>query len=412
MEYAIVPNFISDDLIFDPKDYEDKIYVPSENLFLGLLSGRDGMLFITLPLEKQNMKLVVDKSRIFDSIEIESGNINLALMESPGIWHEEQLKPTYLESDIAINWERPFPAKWVTQLYEDGVKTTYTFKESEPDNDGFWRAAVGWYTYPVWFDEGKGYFHLGKKIPPKGESIIYFLERMGTPVSISTPVDIIKETLDTQVRDRILDAEGRRNRSLTRPNCAVGTATCEVTDAIKRVFESGEEMEKRDYIEGGTEDMIYFLKQENERAMEYQSFAAQMIEFLSRTRENKPEYKPFLDKIEGIARELIAAYEYEKENLKDMDYARKIAVETVSLTQHKSPDNLDSFRKLKEEWTGMGGSVDDLNRILHTITRKLFQEAGYYSVDQPEKVRIAEDIRKMAIDCLRRPGGYEIWSEY
>ena len=158
--------------------------------------------------------------------------------------------------------------------------------------------------------------------------------------------------------------------------------------------------------------MIYFLKQENERAMEYQSFAAQMIEFLSRTRENKPEYKPFLDKIEGIARELIAAYEYEKENLKDMDYARKIAVETVSLTQHKSPDNLDSFRKLKEEWTGMGGSVDDLNRILHTITRKLFQEAGYYSVDQPEKVRIAEDIRKMAIDCLRRPGGYEIWSEY
>jgi hypothetical protein len=413
IEYGIVPNFISDDLIFNPNDYPSKktLYLPSENLFLGLLSGNDNMLFITSP-DKQEIRFILDKSQVFQSIEFENKDIYLSLLEAPGIWHKEQLKPTYLESDIAINWKRPFPAKWITQLYEDNVKTTYYFKESEPKDDGFWRAAVGNYKYPVWFQGEKAFFHLSKKIPPKGDAIVYFLERRGTPVSISTPIDIIKETLDPQTYNRILDPAGRRNRSLTRPDCTIDTATCAVTNGIMHVFEAGDEVTKSEYIKGGTKDMIYFLGRENDRAMEYQEFANDMIKFLNETKKNKPDQTPFLDKIEDIAKELIAAYENQKENLKDQDYAKKLADKTIALTQQKSTDNLAAFKRLKEEWTGMGGSVDDINRILHTTTRKLFQEAGYDCVDQPETVTIAEEIRKMAIKCLRNPGGYEIWSGY
>jgi len=413
IDYAIVPSFISDDLIFDPKDYPSKktFYLPSENLFLGLLSGKDSMLFITSP-DEQEIRFILDKNQAFQSIEVENKNIYLSLLEAPGIWHKEQLNPIYLESDIVIHWKRPFPAKWITQLYEDGVKTTYYFKESEPKDDGFWRASVGWYKYPAWFQGEKAFFHLSKKVPPKGDAIVYFLERRGTPVSISTPVDIIKETLDPQTYNRILDPAGRRNRSLTRPDCTIDTATCAVTNGIMHVFEAGDEVKKSEYIKGGTEDMIYFLGRENDRAMEYQDFANDMIKFLNETKKNKPEQAPFLDKMEDIAKELIAAYENQKENLKDLDYARKLADETIALTQQKSPDNLTVFKKLKEEWTGMGGSVDDLNRVLHSTTRKLFQEAGYGCVDQPETVIIAEEIRKMAIKCLRNPGSYEIWSEY
>ncbi|MFC1715183.1 hypothetical protein ACFL6S_16060, partial [Candidatus Poribacteria bacterium] len=156
----------------------------------------------------------------------------------------------------------------------------------------------------------------------------------------------------------------------------------------------------------------YFLARERERALEYQDFAHEMIEFLALTKEHKPELKPFLDDIESIARELIAEFEHEKENIKDLEYARKLAEETQVLTQQRIPDNFTAFMKLKGEWTGMGGAVDDLNRKLHTITRKLFQQAGHNCVGQPETVEVAEEIRKRTIKCLRNPGSYEIWSNY
>jgi hypothetical protein len=116
--------------------------------------------------------------------------------------------------------------------------------------------------------------------------------------------------------------------------------------------------------------------------------------------------------MKDITKEIIAAYEHEKENIKDLKYAEKLAKETEVLTQRKNPDNFAAFMKLKGEWTGMGGAVDELNRKLHTITRKLYQEAGYNCVGRQETVKIAEEIRRRTIKCLRRPVSYEIWANY
>ena len=45
--------------------------------------------------------------------------------------------------------------------------------------------------YPAWFDGEKSFYHLSKKVPPKGESLIYCLEPRDTPAlsiaSCSTP---------------------------------------------------------------------------------------------------------------------------------------------------------------------------------------------------------------------------------
>ncbi|MCK4824767.1 hypothetical protein KA005_53940 [bacterium] len=89
-----------------------------------------------------------------------------------------------------------------------------------------------------------------------------------------------------------------------------------------------------------------------------------------------------------------------------------LAKETEALSKKKSPDNYDAFIKLAEKWAGMGAAIDDLNRKHHTLTRKLFQEAGYSCVTQLETVKIAEEIRKRTIKCLRRPNRYEIWTNY
>ena len=416
VRFAVVPSIIGDDLIYDPEDYPSTktLHVPSENLFLGLLKGKDGMLVITYPVGNQEMRLILDNKEksLIESIDFKNDGkpLYLAILDAPGIWHREDLKFSYLEKDVAIDWKSPFPCKWITQLYEDEVKTTYYFGAGK---EKFWRGGIGEYTWPVWFEKDVAMFHLGKKIPPKGDAIIYFLERNETtPFSVVTPVDIMKEALGGQTCNTIVDFEGRFRRSHTRENAVIGAATCGVTDKMEPVFKAGKEVEKREYIEGGVDDMVYFITRQRERINEYQDFAHEMMKFLALAGKSNPDLKPFRNSMERITQEIITEYNRAKENIKTLEYADKLAQKTKALTQKNSPENFSTFLKLKGEWTGMGGAQDTLVRRCHTITRKLFQEAGYSCVNQAEAVKIAEEIRKRCKKCLRNPDGYEIWSNY
>ncbi|MDH4238831.1 MAG: hypothetical protein OEW48_04655 [Phycisphaerae bacterium] len=419
IEYGIVPSFIGDDLIFNPGEYPSMttLHIPSDNIFLGLLKGQNNMLVITWPGRKQLMRLVLNNKeqepRLIESIDFDNDgeSIYLALLGAPGIWHKEELKPSYLEKDVAVNWERPFPAKWKTQLLEAGVKTTYKFRESK---DKIWRAITGNYTYPVWFEGENTFYSLGKKIPPRGESIIYFLEGKGTPVSVSTPVDIMKETLGRQACDTILDLEGRKLRSHHR-RAGQGihrAATCGVTAAIEVVFKAGQEVQKKEYVVEAVDDMVYFVTRHVERIGEYQDFARDMMSFLNLQSKSNPDLKPFLDSMETITQQIPREYDRQKENIKTLKYAAELARETKALTQKQDTKNLPAYLALGEKWRAMGGAQDELIGRFHSVTRKLFQEAGYSCINQPKAVDIAEQIRARCRKCLRNPDGYEIWADY
>jgi hypothetical protein len=420
IEYGIVPSFIGDDLIFNPREYPslNSFCIPCENLFLGLLKGENSVLVVTWPEGNQQMKLVLGneqgKPRLIESVDFgnDGKSIYLAILSAPGIWHKEELLPSYLERDVAINWKRPFPARWMTQLYEAGVKTTFKFRESRLNR--IWRGVIGSYTYPVWFSGENASYHLGKKIPPKGESIIYFLERKNTPASVSTPVDIMKATLGRQTCDTILDLAGRKLRSHHRRGSEGirRACTCGCTEAIQVVFEAGEEVQKKDYVNEAVDDMVYFVTRHVERINEYQDFADDMIEFLNLTRKSMPSLKPFLDSMESTTREMIQEYRRQKENIKTMEYVDELSRQTKALTRKKDPGNLSTYMDLSKKWREMGGAQDNLLAQCHTTTRKLHQEAGYGCANQPNAVEIAEEIRRRCRKCLRNPDGYEIWPDY
>jgi hypothetical protein len=419
IENGIVPGFIGDDLIFDPRGYPsaDTLCIPSENLFLGLLKGENSMLVITWPEGKQQMRLVLDdeqpKSRLIESVDFynDGQSIYLAILDAPGIWHKEELKASYLEKDIAINWKRPFPAKWITQLYEADVKTTFAFRESKGN---IWRGVTGAYIYPVWFSGDSAFYHLSKKIPPKGESLIYFLERKDTPVSVSTPVDIIKATLGRQASDTILDLPGRKLRTHHRRGSAGvrRACTCGCTEAMQAVFDAGEEVEKKEYVEGAVDDMVYFVTRHMERINEYQDFANSMMEFLSLARKSNADLKPFLDSMASIAQQILQEYSRQTDNIKSLEYTAQLAQKTKALTAKKNASNLSTYSDLSEKWRAMGGAQDSLVAQFHTLTRKLSQEAGYGCVNDPKAVQIAQEVRRQCRKCLRNPDGYEIWPNY
>lgn len=418
IEYGVVPDFIADDLIFGAREYPsvNKLHIPSGSLFLGLLKGSNDMLVMTLPQASQRLSLALSgqqQDRLIESVDVDNngGSVYLALLSAPGIWHREQMKASFLEKKVGVDWKRPFAAKWITQLLEAGVKTTYTFRESE---DSIWRGVTGHYPYPVWFEGGETYYHLTKKILPKGDSVVYFLEGKNTPASVSTPVDIMKETLGRQACEAILDIPGRKLRTHHRRG-AEGVrraCTCGCTEAIQVVFEAGGEVERKEYVDGAVDDMMYFVRQHVERIEEYRVFAVEMLDFLSRTKQASPELKPYIENIETLVRQIPQEYDNQRENMKTLQYADELSRQTKALTLKKDPKNLPTYLELGKSWRAMGGAQDNVIAEFHSWTRKLFQEAGYSCISQPEAVAVADEIRARCRRCLRNADGYEIWPDY
>ncbi|MFQ5809817.1 MAG: hypothetical protein ACE5JM_09385, partial [Armatimonadota bacterium] len=138
LRFAVVPSLISDDLIVDPRRYPSvrTLHIPSEDLLLGLAEGGGSTLVLAWPDGRQEVRLHLDArgdgNRLIGSVELalDEKPVFLAMLEAPGIWHAEELQPSYLEKDVRIEWRRPFPARWVTQLLEDEVKTTFPFLDS------------------------------------------------------------------------------------------------------------------------------------------------------------------------------------------------------------------------------------------------------------------------------------------
>jgi len=420
IEYGIAPDFVADDLMLDPKEYPsaNTLRILSSNLFLGLLEGRNNMLVVTWPHGEQQMRLVLgnrqQEPRIIESVDFDNDgkSIYLAMLDAPGIWHKEELKPSYLERDITVIWKRPFPAKWITQLREGGVRTTYRFRGFR---GGIHRDGIGGYIYPVWFEGESTFYRLGKKIPPKGESLIYFLERKGTPVSVSTPVDIMKETLGRQVCDTILDLPGRVLRTHhRRPGVTRADACCcDFTEIVlEPIFKEGQEVEEKELVEETVDDMVFFVTRIRKRINEHRDFAQDMVGFLNLKKKSNPDLKPFLDGMKTITQEILQDYSRTEEHMKTSGYVDELARKTKVLTQKKDQQNLPTFLDLGEKWRGIGGAQDGILGRLHSMTRNLFQEAGYRCVNQPEAMEIAKEIRSRCRECLINPAGFEIWPDY
>jgi hypothetical protein len=419
IEYGIVPSFIADDLIYGRAEYASRLplNIPSENFFLGLLEGEGSELVMTWPTAKQRLRLLPEESEtgknLFQSIELDPNgqSVYLAVSRAPGIWHKERLLPALMERDTAIDWKRPFPAKWKTQLSETGVKTTFAFRESKGD---IWRGVPGSYIYPVWFKDERAYLHLSKKIPPKGEAVIYFVEGQETPPTIETPVDILRAALGRAASEPILDIAGRKLRTHHRRG-AEGVrraCTCGCTEAIQAIFESGNEAARRADIKGELEDMIYFVHCHVERIEEYRRFADDIIKLLRAQAGAAPELKPYVETLEPIAAQIGQEYEVQRENMKSFGYADDLCRQTLALTDRKSPTNLNAYLELGKAWRGMGGAQDYVLAQCHTLTRKLAQQAGYACVAQPQALSLAQEIRGRCRQCLRNPDGYEIWADY
>jgi hypothetical protein len=418
-EWGIVPSFIGDDLVFDAAhtNSANTIYLPAENLFVGLLKGEAAELVMTWPKGSQKIRLGLGEGqegrRSIDFIDFDNAGQSyyLGVLCAPGIWHREPLTPAFLEKDMPIEWKRPFPARWKTQLYEEKLKTTFAFRNSQGE---IWRGVPGSYNYPVWFDGDQGIYRLSKKVPPKGESLVYCLEGQGTPASILTPADVLKATLGRPAAEVILDAEGRKLRTHHRRGGegVHRACTCGCTEAIQAVFEAGEETARKDEIKSDLEDMMYFVHRHVDRINEYRRFSDELLKTLESKKASAPELSEYLQKLIEILNQIPQEYSVQQENMKSFAYADDLVKRTLALTDKQDPNNVKAYMELLKEWRAMGGAQDYVLARCHIIVRSFAQEAGYGCIDKPRAVALAEELRARARQCLRNPDGYEIWADY
>ena len=417
VELAVVPSIVGDDLICDPGDYPSAtaLFLPSEHFLLGLLKGEGSILVMTwqeaMPSVRLELSSASPEQRSIEAVSFVGGTgLSLAMLDAPGIWHRESLNPSFLERDVAIRWKPPFPATWLTQLYEDEVKTTFEFRRHR---DEHWRGGIGSYTFPTWFSDEKAMLSLGKQIVPEGEAIIYFLERSeDTPHQIESPIDIAQRTLAGDVQVGVLDVEGRPAWWPMRPDAVIGGETCDVTDVLKKIFEAGQEVEKQAIVRGGVEDMYFHLEVMFERNGRFYPFAKDMIAYLDAQQTAKPELAPYLREMRTTAEQMIAVYDSTRDTMGSMDYAHELGAKTIALAAEKRPDNPQRLDDLKQGWCGMGGALEELSRRENTFARKLYQQAAYRAAGNPEAIAVAEEIRRRTKQCLRRPDSYEIWANY
>jgi hypothetical protein len=444
MDLAVLPSIVGDDLIYDPRDYPSAktLSLPSEHFLLGLLKGEGSVLVMTwqglpeassgspreaMPSVRLELGGAGPEQSGIEAVTFVGGNdICLAMLDAPGIWHREHLDPSFLERDVALQWRPPFPAMWLTQLYEDEVKTTFEFRHEKEEH---WRGGIGSYTFPTWFSDGKAMLSLSKQlsgagaarpaapsaaeIGPEGEAIIYFLERSDdTPEQVESPIDIARRTLAGDARVGVLDVEGRPTWWPMRPDAVIGGETCNVTDDLKKIFEAGQEVAKQIIVRAGVEDMYFHLEVMFERDGRYYPFAKDMIAYLDTQAEAKPELAPYLRELRAIPEQMIATYGQARDTMGSMDYAHELGAKTIALAAEKRPDNPQRFEELKQGWCGMGGTLEELSRRENTFARKLHQQAAYRAAENPEAVAVAEEIRKRTKQCLRRPDSYEIWENW
>jgi hypothetical protein len=421
VEYGVVPSFVGDDLIFDPSEeaQASTLTLPAENMALALLKGEQHQLVFTWSRGGQRVKFNLgeekDGKRPITAIDFQTDgkSLFLAPQTAPGIWHREALSSSYLEKVVSSEWHRPFPARWQTLLTESGINTRYAFRDSAST---VWRGVPGSYNYPVWFENDKAFYHLSKKVPPKGESIIYFVEGQETPDSVLTPVDILKETLGRAQAAQILDVPGRKLRTHHRRGGegVRRACTCGCTEAIQAIFEAGQETERKEDIQQEIGDMLYFVDNHIQRINEYQKFASGMKSFLDQAWSSPsiPELKPYIENLQQIVQQIPQEYEVQKENMKDLDYAHQLESRTMQLAEKKDAGNVAAYMELLKAWRGMGGAQDYIVAQCHTLTRKLFQEASYTAAPLPKAHELALEIRQRCRDILRNADGYEIWPNY
>jgi hypothetical protein len=313
------------------------------------------------------------------------------MLVAPGIWHPVDLDSAFLEKDVGIDWKRPFPAVWKTQvveaatLYQGGVETAYRFSNGKTKT---WRAGSGGHPiYPVWFQGDQAFFHLGKMFPPTGRVFVYALEG-----NKQTPVEFVKACFGVIPSLRL-------KAKLDFPDNITGVVPCEGHDLVgKRIFQLGIQAGDKQYLREVVNDWMARVDVMVPRLVHYGDFVETMTGKLkSWEAKATPELKPFQDKMKEQLDLFGKTFYKQMDGYKPREYLlyqREVAAKIKALVAEEGTECAPEGAYITEENHHIFVIFEDrLTAACGGDVREWARQAAFSCADKPSAVKYAEEIR-------------------
>jgi len=411
--YGVLPSRHLDDTIYTAADHGqlNRLHLPSEHLFVGLLEGGNRVLACAWPSTDQRVSLVLagqEEDRRIDSLELSLAGeeAHLSTFTAPGIWHAILLDESYEEQEIALEWSPPFDATWKIQLEELGVPTTF---QLHPQRRRPWRPTVGFYTYPFFREGGEIVLRLHKKLTSEGTGLIYALYGHE-----QTPYPLLTRALATTKQREITELHPAVHYYALDPEPIEGgrmmDGHCYGRDQLKlTTLAVGAQTREADFLE------THILERQHEcgviatylvgRALDRMSALSAEIEGRLRDDDGNRALASFLRGLLETVTAMEQEYRERLDGREPEDIIRHVADVVRSFRQvireeadlELSPETLYYINELN----AIIALAEDQGRRFGTWARKLFQQAAYECVGDPDAAAFASVIREAMREHMR-----------
>jgi hypothetical protein len=277
IRYAVVPDFFGDDMAFAPDDWtRSRVGMPAENFFAALVGGSDCILMCVWESAGRDADLVLgerDGRRVIESCEVDSppqAKAWVAVLEGPGIWRAADLGAGGAGAEVALDWQRPFPARWRGDLVgEGGVAQSYDLAEEAAPAGGPSEPASR--TCACRVQDGRTLVGIPEDaaVLPGRLLLIYPIDRdRTTPLNVFCPVDILRSALGVGPCQYILATEGLDPGTHPTP--------ADVTDWVEKQFKRGRSGSQAEAIRERLDQMVEHVAHTQERIERYAAFAEEV----------------------------------------------------------------------------------------------------------------------------------------
>ena len=433
--FAVLPDFFADDIAVDAGDLPvDRAELPSENVLLHLVGRGDAIVLAVWNQREEDIQVTLagqGGSRAIQASEIPygaKGNVFVALLEGPGIWHSHDVSKADADKVIPLEWKPPFAAHWrMDWRQDDGLTDSWDMLVQKPDGaymkpDWFgqsddygtpdwmkpdrkrWTTVLGTFQYPCWIDkEGRGFLQPLKK-PGKfqGPAIAYPINRLAaTPLEAFTFVDIVRATLGVGPCEYILDVEGQKKKAEGRPTCYTRTK-------LNTIYAAREQKAKRAEVEQGLADVLAFMQHIRTRIEGYADFGRRTLAYLDEQKKAKPELAAFFSDMEAATRRIDDAVGRRQAKIQAPERARQLVEEfRTTLVGYDGDDAADKCKKIAAGFVEIGGAQDDLVGECRAAVKVLRQKAALAMAVDPRTTAVARELRTRTQAILRQPASYE-----
>jgi hypothetical protein len=364
--YVVVPDYFGDDMVFAPEANQN-VSLPAENFCLNLIEGGDAMLMTVWQSNQQQVWLgeTSGKSQPGGCTHriscLPDKTIWLAFLETPGLWQAQI-------GSKNTNFKPAFPAKWRCSLMRQGGLAESWDLERRPHLGQPGDAAAREPASPTAQDR---------------PLIIYPIDRStATPLTVSCPTDVTRNTLGVGPCQYILACEGLAAQGDPTPNA--------VMNWVEKQFEKKQQRKAADEIKERLALMVEHVAQARTRIDHYAEFAGQIRKVLA----NKPGAAPYKLILDDLDRFVAAGRGPEAAP----ERAIQLAQEAESLTTKEAA--LPECRRIGGQLRELSAIQDGTLARCRMAMRRLRQQAVTFTTNHPQNAGPAAEVQRLADQLL------------